>query len=214
MLDIGGPLLLTPFELRAVGERVAGLPPGSLGWTGPFDPGADPDWQEFQAGGMTERDYWVRRVEEFGVLLGRPVSTQDMMAALYGGAQDELLRPEALSLLRSARDAGVPVAALTNDLTSFHDPAWIARMTVLGEFDVLVDGRTEGVYKPDPRAYAIVLERLGVDAAEAVFVDDQPVNVRGAEAAGLAAVLLDVRSPETAFARARDLLGLDRAASA
>ncbi len=201
-------MLLTPFELRAVGERQAGLPPGSLTWTGPFDPSSDADWRAFQAGAFNEREYWARRVSDFSSLLGRPADMPEMMGHLYGGTEDELVRPGARALIREAKAAGLRVAALTNDLTSFHDEDWIARMSVLREFDVLVDGRTEGVFKPEPRSYEIVLERLGVPASEAVFVDDQPVNLRGAESVGMTTVFLDVRDPEPGFAQARGLLSL------
>jgi putative hydrolase of the HAD superfamily len=42
-----------------------------------------------------------------------------------------------------------------------------------------------GLLKPDPRAYAAVLQRLGVPAGEAVFVDDAERNIVGARAVGL-----------------------------
>ncbi|RPJ46263.1 MAG: HAD family phosphatase, partial [Chloroflexi bacterium] len=35
--------------------------------------------------------------------------------------------------------------------------------------------------KPDPRFYRLALERLGVEPEEAVFVDDLPENVQGAQ---------------------------------
>jgi putative hydrolase of the HAD superfamily len=208
IFDFGGPVLLTPFELRHVGERDLGLAAGTFAWTGPFDPDADADWQVFQAGGMTERDYWARRAEEFAALTGEPATMPSLCSHLYSGAEEELVRPEARALLRDAKAAGIPVGALTNDLTAFHDADWIARMGILTEFDVLVDGKTEGVMKPDPRSYQLVLDRLGVAAEGAVFVDDQPVNLRGAEVVGLTPVHLDPTDPAPGFRLARTLLGL------
>lgn len=208
IFDFGGPVLLTPFELRHVGERDLGLAAGTFAWTGPFDPDADTDWQVFQAGGMTEREYWARRAEEFAGLTGEPATMPALCAHLYSGAEEELVRPEARALLRDAKAAGIPVGALTNDLTAFHDADWIARMGILTEFDVLVDGKTEGVMKPDPRSYQLVLDRLGVPAEGTVFVDDQPVNLRGAEVVGLTPVHLDPTDPAPGFRLARTLLGL------
>ncbi len=208
IFDFGGPVLLTPFELRHVGERDLGFQPGTFAWTGPFDPAADADWQVFQSGGMNEREYWARRAEEFGALTGEPATMPALCAHLYSGSEDELVRPQARRLIADAKSAGIPVGALTNDLTSFHDEDWLARMSILREFDVLVDGRTEGVYKPDPRSYRIILERMGVAAADAVFIDDQPVNLRGAEEVGLTGVYLDPTDPGPGFSQARSLLGL------
>jgi putative hydrolase of the HAD superfamily len=81
-------------------------------------------------------------------------------------------------------------------------------MRVLDEVDVLVDGSVEHVLKPDPRIYALVLERLGVGAAQCLFVDDQPGNVAGAEAVGMAAVWFDVTDPIGSYAEVRSALGL------
>lgn len=208
VFDFGGPVLLTPFELRHVGERDLGLAPGTLAWTGPFAPEQDAPWRAFQSGEMNEREYWALRAQEFAALTGEPPTMPDLCRHLYSGAEDELVRPEARRLIADAKAAGIPVGALTNDLTSFHDEAWIAGMGIIREFDVLVDGRTEGVYKPDPAAYRIVLERMGVPARGTVFIDDQPVNLQGAEVVGLTPVHLDPTDPAPGFRLARSLLGL------
>lgn len=208
VFDFGGPVLLTPFELRAVGERSLGLPPGTLAWTGPFDPESDDDWRTFQAGGMNEREYWARRCAEFHELSGEPAEMPAFMAHLYSGTEEELVRPAARDLIADAKAAGIPVGILTNDLTAFHDRQWLDRMTILREFDYMVDGRTDGVLKPDPRAYTLMAERMGVDPSECVFIDDQPGNLAGAEAVGMRSVHLDPVDPGSGFARARDMLGL------
>jgi putative hydrolase of the HAD superfamily len=96
----------------------------------------------------------------------------------------------------------------TNDLTSFHNREWIDRMTILREFDVMVEGRTDGVYKPDPEAYLLMVERMGMTPEEIVFIDDQPVNIDGAQEVGMVCVYLDPTDPDPAYARARELLGL------
>lgn len=209
VFDFGGPVLLTPFELRAVGERSLGLPPGTLAWTGPFDPDGDADWRIFQAGGMNEREYWARRCAEFHDLSGEPAEMPRFMAHLYSGSEDELVRPAARQLIADAKAAGIPVGILTNDLTAFHDRQWLDRMTILREFDHMVDGRSDGVFKPDPRAYTLMAERMGVTPEECVFIDDQPGNIAGARAVGMRPVHLDPVDPEPGFATARRMLGLD-----
>ena len=208
VFDFGGPVLLTPFELRGVGERSMGLPPGTLKWTGPFDPAADEAWRDWQAGGLSEREYWALHCQEFHELTGEPAEMPVFMAHLYSGTEEELIRPGARALILDAKAAGLPVGALTNDLTAFHDQAWIDRMSVIKEFDVLVDGRRDGVMKPDPAAYRLIAERLGVSPEDCVFVDDQPGNLAGAEAVGMVPVHLDPVDPESGFAEARRLLGL------
>lgn len=208
MFDFGGPVLLTPFELRHIGEDALGLPPGTLAWTGPFNPAADPQWQAFQAGEINEREYWDVQVARFAELTGLDARMPVMMGYLYTGTQDTLIRPDAHLLLRDAQCAGRPVGMLTNDLTAFHDASWVNRMTIIQEFDAQVDGRADGVLKPDPAAYLLICERLGVPPAEVVFLDDQPVNLTGAASVGMQCVHIDPTNPGPGFVAARELLQL------
>ena len=217
VLDFGGPVLLTPFELTATAEQRLGLPAGQLAFSGPFPPVRDPEWQEVLGGRLSERAYWARRGAEFAVAMGGPVDggqgdgtsgIKALMAALFHGPPRGLLRPAALALMRDARAAGLPVGILTNDLRLFQ-PADFVTGLALGELaDDVIDGSVEGIMKPDPRIYRLSAARLGVACEDVVFLDDQPVNLAGAEAVGMTAVRVDVTSPQAAFDRARALAGL------
>jgi putative hydrolase of the HAD superfamily len=70
-----------------------------------------------------------------------------------------------------------------------------ALMTRLGLdrfFDVVVDSHEEGVQKPDPRLFRIGVERMGAAPESTVYVGDIfAIDVLGARAAGLSAVLID-----------------------
>lgn len=207
VLDFGGPVLVTPFErLRAL-ERSLGLAPGTFGWGGPFDPDADPLWRSMQAGELTEPAYWAQRAAEVAAVSGE-AGVPAMMARLFDGPEDELVRPQARALIAEARAAGLETAVLTNDLHAFHEQAWIARMRVLAEVGCLVDTSHHGIRKPEPAAYRLVLDHLGVPAGQAVFVDDQPANAAGAELAGMAAVWFDVTRPDHSYQQVRQALGL------
>jgi putative hydrolase of the HAD superfamily len=207
VLDFGGPVLVTPFERLAALERSLRVPPGTFDWRGPFDPAADPLWSAMQAGELGERDYWAARAAEVAAVSGTE-GVRAMMARLFDGPEDELVRPQAGELLAAARDAGLATAVLSNDLHDFHDQAWIDRVGVLARFGRVVDAARHGTRKPEPRAYRLVLDRLGVAPDQAVFVDDQPANVAGAEAAGMAAVWFDVRRPDASYDTVRHALGL------
>lgn len=200
LLDFGGVVLLTPFELRGHAERSLRLAPGSLGWTGPFDPGGDEAWRRFQAGEITERDYWAHRAAEHGL------DTRAFMRHFYEPPGDHLVRPEVRALMEAERAAGRPAAILTNDLQAFHGRAWMDAMAVLELVDVLVDGSVTGVLKPHPDAYAAAVDAVGLEPSELVFVDDQPANVDGARRVGLHAVWFDVTDPEASVDAVRRCL--------
>lgn len=61
-------------------------------------------------------------------------------------------------------------------------------------FETVVDSAEEGMEKPDPRLFRIALERLGARPEESAYVGDIfKVDVVGARAAGLHAILIDPR---------------------
>jgi epoxide hydrolase-like predicted phosphatase len=55
--------------------------------------------------------------------------------------------------------------------------------------DLLIYSHEEGVAKPERRIFALTCERLGVQPAEIVFLDDVEANVAAARACGLQAIL-------------------------
>jgi epoxide hydrolase-like predicted phosphatase len=68
-------------------------------------------------------------------------------------------------------------------------PAILKRFPQMLEvFDVAMFSAEVGMRKPDRRYYYWILERLGVAADEAVFIDDFPPNVEAARQIGLKAI--------------------------
>ena len=57
LLDVGGVLLPTPWELLEQFEARNGWPPGTLPWRGPLDPATDPLWRSVRAGELTSAAY-------------------------------------------------------------------------------------------------------------------------------------------------------------
>lgn len=62
------------------------------------------------------------------------------------------------------------------------------RWKIADLFDDMVISAEVGLLKPDRRIYELSVRRLGVQPAEAVFIDDMLVNVEGARVAGLCAI--------------------------
>lgn len=56
-------------------------------------------------------------------------------------------------------------------------------------FDDIVISAEAGMAKPDPRIYQLALQRLGITATEAIFVDDFPRNIAAAHQVGLQGIL-------------------------
>jgi putative hydrolase of the HAD superfamily len=92
--------------------------------------------------------------------------------------------------LARLRSLGFRVAIVSN--SEGRLPEVFDRVGLGDAFELIVDSHDEGVRKPDPEIFRRALGRLGVDASRAVYLGDIPgVDVVGAHAAGLRAVLVD-----------------------
>ena len=209
IFDFGGVISRTLFETHALTEASLGLPAGSLTWMGPFDTATDPLWRDMQADVISERDYWQTRTREVGQLVGQDwTSFEAFVKAARGDAPTEVIRPEFLDTIAAARAAGLRLAVLSNELDLFYGADFRGKLPFLQQFEAIVDATYTGILKPDPRAYRLVLDQLGLAAGDCVFVDDQDRNVRGAQAVGLRTVAFDVTDPAGSYARVRAAAGI------
>jgi putative hydrolase of the HAD superfamily len=92
------------------------------------------------------------------------------------------LVPEVVELVAQQRPGRV-VAVLTNATSRLADHldalglgAWV---------DVVFNSADLGVAKPDPAAFTLVCQALGVDPRECALIDDSPANTSAATALGM-----------------------------
>ena len=98
--------------------------------------------------------------------------------------------PEAEAALTLARARGLRTACISNSNGTVA--AILEGLGLARHLDFIIDSSQVGVEKPDPRIFHIALERAGLAAAEAVYVGDlYSIDVVGARAAGLSAILMD-----------------------
>ena len=105
----------------------------------------------------------------------------------YGTRFDEMMAGAidgTVSILAELRARGVPLYALSNWSAETY-PLAQRRFDFLKWFrGVLISGH-EGVIKPDPRIYRLLLGRFGIAASDMVYIDDNPRNVAAGEALGI-----------------------------
>ncbi|MCP3972444.1 MAG: HAD-IA family hydrolase [Rhodobacteraceae bacterium] len=207
ILDFGGVVTRTLFETHDLTERALGLVPGTLTWTGPFHPENDGLWQAMQRGQISERAYWAERSREVGALIGQDwTEMSQLVRAARGADPAAVIRPEFHDAIAEAQAAGCKLAILSNELDLFYGADFRDRLPFLKDFDVIVDATYTQILKPDPRAYAQVLDELNLPPGSCVFVDDQARNITGAADAGLNTIHFDVARPQASYERALDLL--------
>jgi putative hydrolase of the HAD superfamily len=96
----------------------------------------------------------------------------------------------AVATVRALKDAGHRLGVVSNAEGRVERD--LNGAGYAGLFETVVDSHLVGVEKPDPAIFRIALERMSAVAEGTVFIGDVPsVDVAGARAAGLTAVLLD-----------------------
>ena len=99
---------------------------------------------------------------------------------------EDFLDEELMALIRGARP-GLKTGLISNAWSGLREVLH-TRVLIADAFDVLVISAEEKIAKPDPRIYRRALERLGVQAGEAIFLDDFIENIHAANALGLIGV--------------------------
>ena len=96
------------------------------------------------------------------------------------------MRPALLAL----REHGLTLVVVSNANGTLR--AHMDRIGLSADVDIVIDSQDEGVEKPDPRLFRIALDRARAQPESTIHVGDlYQVDVVGARAAGLRAVLLD-----------------------
>jgi putative hydrolase of the HAD superfamily len=146
-------------------ENELGLRPGMLNR---FMFGSDV-WQEVLVGRKTSDDYW----REIGPMLGlyTPEAISDFRRRYH---EDEAINYPVLELIRRLHGY-YKLAVLSNSPAGLAD--WLADWEMLDLFDVVICSGDEGMVKPDPAIFGLVLERLGVRPQESIFIDDSSGHV-------------------------------------
>jgi len=144
-----------------------------------YTPVHDSFLDEFGKGKISEERFF----QQISAKLGKSMPAASWYEAFRSAY---VPKQEMFRLASSLHDKGYKTALLSNTelpaVDFFHERGY-------DMFDVLVFSCVEGVMKPERRIYEITLERLGLKAGQAVFIDDRQDYIRGAEDVGLNTIL-------------------------
>ena len=205
LFDFGGVILSSPFEAFARYEQENGLPDGLLRQLNATNPDSNA-WAALERSEV-DLDGFAERFEAEAAAAGHAVDARAILGLLSGE-----VRPEMVAALRAIKAAGLPLALLTNnfvtgDATTMGPREEVAEALAL--FDHVIESSKAGVRKPDPAAYQLALDVLGVEARHVVFLDDLGINLKPARALGMTTI--KVTDPAEALAELSDVLALDLA---
>ncbi|HSG90792.1 MAG TPA: HAD-IA family hydrolase [Pseudomonadales bacterium] len=185
--DFGGVLTSSPFEAFNRYEADRGLPKDFIRGINATNPTTNA-WARFESSRISIDDFDEAFLVE-ATAAGHPVRGKDVIELLSGD-----LRPRMVAALRRCGEQFTN-ACLTNNVKAGQGPG-MARdaeragsvAEVMAIFDLVVESSIEGVRKPEPRAYEIVLERLGVPASRVLYLDDLGINLKPAAKMGMTTI--------------------------
>ncbi len=140
-------------------------------------------WIQAQCGDITEDEYWSDIQNQLGL---DEQSLRSLRHDFYAGDRPNAVVTEVIRRLRS----DYKQAILSNAPLSLHAELR-DRFHIAGLFHVIVASAVIRVMKPDPRAYGAVLEALGLQADETVFIDDLRPNIDAARRLGMHVIHFD-----------------------
>lgn len=133
-----------------------------------------------EKGLVSGEDHWLSVAGELGLA---PAGLPDFIEEYWAGDRIDM---ELVNFIQSLRPA-LKTGLLSNAWEGVRSTV-SKRYTFLDVFDEIIFSAEVGMRKPDRDIFDLILQKLGVAAGEAVFVDDFFVNIEGAQAAGLRTV--------------------------
>ena len=107
-------------------------------------------------------------------------------------------------LIAELKKAGYRLYVLSNMSREFID--FLRQQEVYANFDGEVISCEEGVAKPMPEIYDLLLNRFSLDAADTLFIDDRKENVEAAARKGIQTFHFDRNDYEGSCIRLREIL--------
>jgi putative hydrolase of the HAD superfamily len=202
VFDLGGVLTESPMTAFTAYEREAGLPDGLIRQLNSTDPDTNA-WARFERNELDVAEFSVA-FEAEAAALGHRLDAARVLAALRGE-----LRPSMVAAVGTLRDAGLPLALLSNNVAPMERAGPVGAL--LGLFDTVVESSVEGVRKPEPEIYRRTLTRLSeavgrpIEATDCAYLDDLGINLKPARALGFSTI--KVVDPDAALAELSALVG-------
>lgn len=139
-------------------------------------------WHELDLGIRTEAEAlekFTREIPQYKEEIIKFWDNTEYLVEEYSYSED---------LIRRIKDNGFGVYILSNYPIETAEVHW-PKFKFLPITDGHIISGYEKITKPDPAIYKLLESRFGIDLTECLFVDDREVNVKGAEAVGMQAVL-------------------------
>jgi epoxide hydrolase-like predicted phosphatase len=146
-------------------------------------------------GAITPDEHWAAVIKR----LKRPAS--ELEAIRHEFFAGDIIDRTLLEFLRSLRGT-YKTGLISNAWGDLRD--YIVREKFDDAFDHMIISAEVGAVKPEAKIYQIALEQAGIQANEAVFVDDFAVNIEGCEKVGMQGIYFE--DSESTLQQLKELL--------
>ena len=156
----------------------------------------------FETGALPEEEFSLQFAQRLAQETGKEIDPERFVARMFGGVR---LEEGMLDAVLAIRKAGLKTALLSNSWGLAGYP----RERFQELFDVTIISAEVGIRKPQPEIFQLTTERLEIEAARCVFVDDHPGHLKAAMAEGMTTVLH--RAPAQTISELETLFGVSLA---
>jgi 2-haloacid dehalogenase len=179
ILDVGN--VLIDWNPRALYRKIFLGPDGQ----------PDEAWVDWFLANVCTQDWNIQQdlgrsiADAEGALRRKHPGWQAEIKAYYGRFQELIPGPIEItvSCMQRLREAGIPVHGLTN---FGHETFAMTRQRFdfLRDFNGVVVSGEEGLAKPDPAIFKLLIQRFKLIPSRSLFVDDSQANIDTAQALG------------------------------
>ena len=188
IFDFGGVITASPFEAFNRLEAERGLPRDFIRSVNATNPDSNA-WALFERAEIDAAAFDAKFAAE-AEALGHPLDGASVLAVLSGS-----IRPAMVTALDRLAEAGYRLACITNNVPAGHG-AGMARSgdkrdayeQVFARFEHVIESSKAGLRKPDPRIYLMMCEKLGLEPAQCIYLDDLGINCKPAAQLGMHAI--------------------------
>lgn len=186
--DFGGVFTTSPFENFTRFEAERGLPKDFIRTVNSTNPDTNA-WARLEASEIGREAFDDLFAQEARAL-GQELRGAEVLELLSGDLRPAMVH--ALDLIR----ARYKTACLTNNIRDAGEGPGMAKdqsraaevAEVFDRFDAVIESSVAGIRKPNPEFYKLACTTLGVEPADAVFLDDLGINLKPARALGMSTI--------------------------
>lgn len=204
--DFGGVFTTSPFDSFNRYEKQHNIPNDFIRGINATNPDNNA-WARLESSQITVQEFNQEFADESRAQ-GHEISGQQVIELLSGDLKPEMVK--ALEIISSS----YKTACLTNNVKGAGEGPGMSQSSkkaeevamVMSIFDIIIESSVVGYRKPDPQFYLTACKELGIEPADAVFLDDLGINLKPARELGMRTI--KVLSSDQSLGELEEILGM------